>query len=483
MATPEEEEAARKLQEQNAKGGASALDVIGGILTGGLSTTAGAVAGAANDANNRPRETEMYNPGTGGGAPIKPGQHPGMGVAGTPGGPGPAENGVRKATSETSAAGVAGWFGGKDEFNSFSPEQVADTTSAASRAAINNRIAKIDSRQVAQAQGAQATAATAGPVQLGAQNQNRSRQSSLADTLTRAMNGQGPSVAQQQLQNATDRNMKQALALQASARGVNPGLASRQAQEARASASQEAAGQSAILRSQEQIAARGELANVLNQSRGQDLSAAGLVQQTDLANAGFQQQTSLANAAATQQNNQFNVQAQMTQEQQRDQAIKDLQAQGIAVDEAALQRQIQQNQFAADLAARQEAARHGVAMQAGAQQAQAVAAGFQAAGTLLASDERVKKNVSDGEEPARKLLKRLRPKMFEYDDEHQHFGQGPRVGVMAQDVEKGAPELVGTDRDGVKKIDVAKALSAALAGLGSIDKRLSKLEGGRNARA
>jgi hypothetical protein len=89
------------------------------------------------------------------------------------------------------------------------------------------------------------------------------QQQALADVLRASVAGEGPSVAEAQLKQATDQNVQQTAGLIGSQRGLNPALAARLAAKAGADANQTAAGQGATLRAQEQIAARGQLADVL----------------------------------------------------------------------------------------------------------------------------------------------------------------------------------------------------------------------------
>lgn len=100
-------------------------------------------------------------------------------------------------------------------------------------------------------------------------------QSSLADALRAQMPGQGPSLAQLQLQGATDRNQQMAAGALAGQRGINPALAARMIGQQSAGMNQQAAGQSAQIRMQEQLAAQQQLANVLAQQRQGALGQAG----------------------------------------------------------------------------------------------------------------------------------------------------------------------------------------------------------------
>lgn len=99
----------------------------------------------------------------------------------------------------------------------------------------------------------------------------RNQQLTLADALMAQANGQGPSLAQSQLQQATERNMAGAMSLGASLQGhQSAGGALRGIQNQRAAISQQSAMDSGQLRMQEQMAARSQLGNLLAQGRGGD---------------------------------------------------------------------------------------------------------------------------------------------------------------------------------------------------------------------
>lgn len=358
--------------------------------------------------------------------------------------------GVNTSDATTSAGGIAGFFGAQKDVAQYTARHVGDTTTAGNQQKINDRIAGIDTRPT-QTMGA-------ATINQTPQGQFRQGQVNLADALTKSMNGQGPSLALETLKSGTDRGMKQALALQASARGVSPALAAKNAANAQAQIVQNASSDAAQVRIQEQIQARQQLAGVLDASRGADIGLA------------------TSQAGLTQDANKTNLLSDVDQQKQKDQLVQQFLAMGMSADQAAHQAEVQQQQFNAGLLAQQEAAREGVAIQNQAQGMQTVGSVAGAIGTAI-SDKRVKKNVSDGTEETLKFLRALRPKGFEYKDEK--FGRGHHLGVMAQDVERGAPDLVIDDTDGVKKLDIRKALSASLASLGSINSRLDELESKR----
>jgi len=96
-------------------------------------------------------------------------------------------------------------------------------------------------------------------------------QQQLLGQLGRQAQGLGPSVAQQQLAQATGQNVAQTAALMGSQRGAraNVGLVGRQAALAGMGAQQQAAGQAATLRAQEQLAAQQAAAGLTGQQLGQ----------------------------------------------------------------------------------------------------------------------------------------------------------------------------------------------------------------------
>lgn len=126
--------------------------------------------------------------------------------------------------------------------------------------------------------------------QGGLQNQSNvfGQQQSLANQLGNMAAGGGPNPAQDQLNQTTGQNVANQAALMAGQRGAgsNVGLIARQAAQQGASTQQQAVGQAATLRSQQQLGAIGALQN---------------------------QQAQLANTAGSQVNNQLANQNQLTQ--------------------------------------------------------------------------------------------------------------------------------------------------------------------------
>lgn len=90
-------------------------------------------------------------------------------------------------------------------------------------------------------------------------------QGALAQQLAAQSQGQGPNIAQLQLEQATNRNIQQGAGMLGSVRGMNPALAARLIAQQTAAANQQAAGQSGLMRAEQQLAAQNALANVYGQ--------------------------------------------------------------------------------------------------------------------------------------------------------------------------------------------------------------------------
>lgn len=375
--------------------------------------------------------------------------------------------GVETADANMGAGGITGFFdpNAKVQTTHYTAGHMENTTLAGNRARLDSLADAAANRGTMTMQGANmgggATIATA------AQDQTRARQNALLDQLMAASNGQGPSAAQQQLKMGADRNMANALAM-AAAQGT-PGAA-RQAAFQRAAATQDLAGQSAILRAQEINDARGLLGQVAQGTRAQDIGLA-----TD--QAGLQQQAQATNAQLAQDTAKTNLLAGIEQQKQKDALVQSYVAQGMSLDQAQYQAELQQAQFNAQLLAQQSAADKGVAMQSSAAGGQAAGAAAAAIGTTLAamaSDERAKENIADGDKSVEKFLDGIAAKDWDYKDPKKH-GEGRRTGIIAQDAEKNS-DMVFTHTDGVKMIDHGKAISTSLAALANINKRLRKVE-------
>lgn len=277
----------------------------------------------------------------------------------------------------------------------------------------------------------------------GRQEQVRQDQLALNQALQARMAGKTPSVAEMQMRQGQDAAMQQALAMRASARGVNAAVAQQQAADQMAALSQQAVGQTAQMRAQEQMQAEQALGSQLAGMRGQDLS---------------QEQLSL--------------QTQLQQQQMNDALVMKYLDAGLTMQQAQLQAQVDLEKARVEqenVKRGQRAGMVGGLMEAGAK-----------AGTVIAmsgSDMRIKADIRGGKKDVQEFLDALEAKSWLYKDQ-ERFGKGKHVGIMAQDAEKtklGA-SMVEHDKDGTKLLDMRKGFGLALAGLAEVNQRLKKLE-------
>lgn len=301
-----------------------------------------------------------------------------------------------------------------------------------------------------------------------------------------------------QLQSGTDQAIATQMALAASQQGGNPMLAYRNAQNNAATLQQQNANSAAALTASNSLAAQSQLANVADTAAGQQIGESQF-------NAGAQQQNSEWNAGQAQSESQFDAsQSNAVQAQQQALYSQYINA-GMSQEQALYVSQQQAAEFLTGNATTNAGIAANLSVANSQMTGQIAGAGINAAGAMLGglggastatgaqatvqpnagtpqdpnqtSDKRAKKNIGDGEEETLAFLRALKPKGFEYKDEAN--GKGHLIGVMAQDVEKAAPDVIIDDTDGVKKIDIRKALSASLASLGTVNKRLEKLESKR----
>lgn len=269
---------------------------------------------------------------------------------------------------------------------------------------------------------------------------SRARQTTLADALDAQMRGEGPSLAQNQLKQGTERNLAQQLALAASSRGGNAATTQRELMRNQAATNQQAVQQSADTRMMEQMNAQQLLGGLSTQMREQDANAQN--------NAMGQQFQSLGEIMAIRDANRA---AGINFETNK--MNQGLGLAGVAAGDVASRRQAN------------SAAVGGLAQGVG-------------AGLIALSDERQKTDIKDGSVDIINFLDALDAKKFSYK-EPDKFGKGERVGVMAQDVEKAGPmgsEMVHDTEIG-KVLDLNKGFGAVLAAQAELHQRLKDLEG------
>jgi hypothetical protein len=283
-----------------------------------------------------------------------------------------------------------------------------------------------------------ATAYSAGP--NGAQQgQTRDMQMALIQQLQDQAAGRGPSLAQMQLQQGTDRNMSQAMALGQSQRGAGAAGMAKGIQGQQAGIAQGMAGDAAMLRLQEQMSARGMLGQQLGGVRGQDQGWAGMDMQNNQFNAGATNQGNQFNASQT--NTMANANAQRAAEMAQAQAKLDLERERM----------------------RQDAAK---------QRSPVAAIG----GAMSAfSDERLKTDIKSGDAKLFAFLDKLGAHEYKY--KNPKHGD-PRISPMAQELEQSemGREFVFETDDG-KAVDYGKGFGTLLASQAALHKRLKAVEG------
>lgn len=228
--------------------------------------------------------------------------------------------GINVDQQKINAGGVSGLWGDEKDYNVFTSDPVADPNYAANRAWVSLQLGKALNQR---------------PDELYTNDsaQWRGDQRGLSEMLFAAARGGVPSVAEQQLHAATDANNRAAASTAASVSnyGGNPAAAFKAALNQQAMNNQQAVGQTAMLRADEMATARGQLGQVLDSGRGQDMAQA---------------QAQLA--------------ASISQRQAQQQYIERLMAEGYSQDQANYMATIQQQQFQQGSLAQQEAAKHGI---------------------------------------------------------------------------------------------------------------------------
>jgi hypothetical protein len=393
------------------------------------------------------------------------------------------DNGVQQGSTWVNSGGIDGFFGQEKKMPTFTATSVGQRAGSILQAnQIQNTSAGLNGQQAPTMDAAHAGAATVGPYntaygheigQIGGQQQ------ALAQALMKQANGGFNTAGQMALRANRDANLDSAMAMASAYRGGSPTAGYRLAAQQRAGIQAGYGAQLAQQQSQDQMAARQALGGVLGQERDQATQIAEAQNnrafQTALANAGFQQQSNLTNAGFQQQASAGNQAAAASLQQQHNDLIQKYQMGLLSYQEMQRQAQIQQSQFNAALQAQQQATAQGVSSGNAAQGMQIAGSVAQAAGTALAaSDERVKTGIEPGESYTREFLNAISDKKYEYKD--SKHGSGEYLGFMAQDIEKSRiGKSMVREVNGVKHIDTWKALSAALAGLSNVNKRLNKL--------
>jgi hypothetical protein len=352
-------------------------------------------------------------------------------------------------------------------FGGSNPTSGANVSSNAAAGGINRDAARIpgydsfQSQLAAGAKGAayrsapQMQAATIDPTQQG---QFRGMQMSLAQQLLAQSQGQGPSLAQMQLQQASDRNFSQALAMAQSTRGAGAAGAVRQLANQRASIGQQLAADSGMLRLQEQQQAQGLLGQVAGTARNTDVGLA-------TSQAGLHQDAAGRNLGATMQQRELN-----------DRAVQFYLAQGMTLAQAQQQAALEMERLIANNAIGQA----DIGLKRNDQNMQLYGAVAKGAGDTIAtaakafSDERLKTDIKPAGKKLYELLDSAEAHEYRYKDPKHG---SPRISSMAQELEKSelGRQMVEETPEG-KRVDYGKGLGTMLASQAELHRRLKALE-------
>lgn len=322
-------------------------------------------------------------------------------------------------------------------------------------------------------------------IDQNAANQSRGAQYDAIKSYKDVLSGAAPSVAQIQLGRTLQTNVLNQTGAAAGARGTNQALAQRTAANNIAQLNAGAGSDAALLRAQEQDAARAGLSTAATTARSQDLGVA------------TGQATLDQDAASKNQSSAVTTRAQDIAEQNA-KASQDLLAQSQA---QAAQQQLFNNtntnktqQQAVDSSIAGDVSR-AIALGGGGGETVPGAQGLTVTtvpaqsdfsdGTTddkknqtTLSDRRAKTDIKPERSGFVAMLRTLEPAKWEYKDPAN--GAGKQFGVMAQDLEKtpvGQQLVVQTPKG--KAIDAGKSIGPILASLKLLTDRLDKIDGGK----
>jgi hypothetical protein len=335
----------------------------------------------------------------------------------------------------------------------------------------------------------QTPTAQAATIDQAKQAEFRAHQIELAKQLAAQARGEGPSLAALQLQQASDRNIANQMALAASMRGGNPALAQRNLLSNAASLQQQTAMEAAQARMQEQLAAQQQLAGLAASGREADIglatTQARLAQEAALANqrADIEAQQLRQQAAVTRTGGllgaaQANRQA--MQDYERARADAALGAAGInqrAYSDASESRgkflgkigeSIGLGSMVSGLLSDEDAKKNKLALN---DQSRRVAKSIRDA--FISSDKEKKTDIKKAD--LKDFIKKLTAYQYEY--KNPEYGEGQQIGVMAQDLEKskiGKQAVIDTPEG--KMVDYGKLSGAMLANQVLMQEKLDELE-------
>jgi hypothetical protein len=330
----------------------------------------------------------------------------------------------------------------------------------------------------------------------GQEQAARQNQSDFIKQLQAQMQGQGPSLANLQLRQATDRNIAQQMGQAASQRGVNPALAARLAMNNVAGANQQAASDSALIRQQEMMNAQQQLGSQIGSQRQGDLAAT----DRDLGARMGKEQLGVQNATGM---NNVNQQGFADAAQRRGNFVSNLGQMGAAMmsDEenktqvsdgkSKVQKFVESFKAATgsgDSEKKEAGPGHGTyagIANFGSAIGKYMKGGGSPAPAMAASDEKSKTKKGEGGDNVKSFLDAIKANSYEYKDKFKDSamgGEGTFVSPMAQELEKtelGKSMVIDTPEG--KVVDYGKGFGAMLASQAMLNDRLKKLESRKKA--
>lgn len=334
----------------------------------------------------------------------------------------------------------------------------------------------------------------------------RGTQAQLAQALQAQARGEGPSLAQNQLQSALQQNLQAQQAAAASNKSVPAALAARMIGQQASAARSQAALDSANIRAQEQLNAQQALGSLASQMRSQDMSGTGAADAAQLAQAQYASDLSEQDRAARIAEQQLRVQ----------EATGANQVNAGAYESASKRRGDMVSGIGAALAMSDENAKTNV--KSGAEKTQSFLEKFGEAidkqnttkdgeaksgqygagkaigqglmkmfasegassGAAAMSDENSKTDVKSSDNKLKSFLDALKAHEYEYKASKKDLpgaGEGKHVSPMAQELEKtelGKQMVVDTPEG--KVVDYGKGFGTMLASMATLNERTSELE-------
>lgn len=309
------------------------------------------------------------------------------------------------------------------------------------------------------------------------QKQIREQQQAQSQRLEARAKGEAPSLAQAQLKSATNRSLAQQLAASQAQRGGSSAARERNLLKSQGQARRELAESSAVAGLQEQQAAEQQLAQQLQTQRATDINLA----EADRASAQRLQELLVNENLGVQG---LNLSGFQSSQAARAGLISNI-GSGLA---AAFSDKNKKMNIAKD--GEKDPTKlmkfaKGFSDQSKQNPSGGDGAGKQALQTAMSkiSDEDMKKEVKkDGEEfSSKSFLDALQSYTYEYknkDKAHPLAGEGKRLSVMAQDLEKAGPvgRSMVIDTPQGKVVDYGRGFGAILAAQAELNKRLKEVE-------